>query len=1379
MICDVFLDDLCMILAENEPFFLILQHQYNKAMKRLLFTFCLGMLFLVNGWAQKYTVRQLSLKDGLSCNYVVSLDQDKYGFIWIATEEGLNRFDGKHFFNYYKRNDRPSISSSELNCVLDDENEPLMWVGTKNDGLNSFNYMTEEWHCYKHDDKDKQSIATNDITDIAHAQGGNLWITTYWKGVEHLDVKTGKFSHYNHLNVKGMPDSQLWCVLDIGNGVIMVGHVKGGLSIIDTHNRTARNFQHHEGDVNSISGNGVNRIYKDRNGTIWVGTEYGVDVFDPLNQRFVHVAEGEIQHHSVFDFCELQDGTMLVATEQKGIAVLDVPHKTFSANKNIPCSFLTEGNSENNLSGNSLRCLLRDKYNNVWAGLYGSGVNFLTTVKPLFETITYGSVYQTDKLTEKSVMGLTFDSQGNLWVGTDGSGINVFSPTLERIATYTKEIGSVVIASKTDSKGNLWFGTYFKGCYVRKSGESGFRKILSDVNEDVRCFYEDKQGQMWIGTSHGIYVVDGTTMQVKKHLQWGNLFVRSITMDAKQRIWVGYFGNGIEVYSPGLKLLAHITIPSLPSSAVNHLCCDSQNRVWAATNEGLVCIDGNDYKRMKVYGEREGLNNLHIRAIIEDKMHNIWVSTNRGISCVPKNNSQHVLNFTSKDNVMYANFNDGSVLLSPRGELYFGSAQGLCYFSPSKVLAKRLAPKVYITSLAIMRGWEKHDSIVNLIGKKHISLAHNENTFSLSFNAQNYALERYVEYSYMLRGMQEDWITTRDGIITLRDIPAGNYKLEVRSRMSNQPWSKDVEELDITIRPPFWLSWWAKLFYALLLMGIAWVGLRLYQRHLRLEYLLRAEKINHEKEQKLNEERLRFFTNITHELRTPLTLILGPLDDISHTSELSKQIKHKLAVIHQSAVRLNELITQILEFRKTETDNRQLRVTKGNMVDAVHEISLKYEELAQKPNVAIRFVAPENPIDMYFDREVIAIIVDNLVSNAIKYTDRGNIDVSVERRRSGEQHLVDITVSDTGHGISPEALPHIFDQYYQENGAHQASGTGIGLSLVKKLVELHHGTIYAESSVEQGTSFIVTLNEQEVYPQALHGSETGGASSTSTSKEMGASHAVVNNELESLNTDREGKPMLLVVEDNKDILDYVIESFAEEFDVLKAEDGRQGLAVALDRVPDVIISDIMMPNMDGNEMCRLLKNDVRTSHIPIILLTAKDTLEAKEEGYDSGADSYLTKPFTHSLLRSRIHNLLLQRKRNRLMIQQSKETDLTEKKQQLREALNRVDQDFFDKLNRLIEENISGDIDVNMLAEHLAVSTSTLYRKMKALTGISTNEYIRKYKMQYAEHLLLEGKYTISEISFMVGMNSIAYFRRCFKAEYGEIPSEYLKKMKE
>ena len=1314
---------------------------------RFLWVFLLSLMAHLAAPAQKYQIRPLGLEQGLSCNYVVSMAQDKHGFLWIATEEGLNRFDGNRFFNYYKRRDRQGISSSELNCVIDDAKAPVVWIGTKNDGLNSFNYQTEEWHCYKHDAKDAASIATNDITSITQSEDGKLWMTTYWAGVEQLDPATGKFAHFGKKQVKSLPDNQLWCVLDLGNGILLAGHVKSGLSFIDTRHLVARNFQHSDHDAFSISSNEVNSLYRDKRGTIWIGTSRGIDIFDPLSQRFLHVSDQIFGSHRIFDFCELPDGKMLVATEQMGIAVLDVNRKLFEASTQVPCSFIKQGFGDYSLSGNSIRCLLLDQYNNVWAGLYGGGINFLTQIFAPFRTIRVGTPDQVERLTDRSVMGLTIDQNHQLWVGTDGGGLNVISAERTRVDVYPQEAGTTVQAAATDSRGNLWFGSFNQGATV-KMAQGGFRRVLPDSHEDVRCFYEDARRQMWVGTARGIYVVDIDQMKVVKTYHLGNDQVRAITMDAQHHVWVGYFGYGIEVYSPQMKLQKLFSISKkdgeyIPSNSVNHLICDSKNRIWAATNEGAVCFDGKKMSRIAIYDQQQGMSNVHVRAMVEDLNRNIWMSTNRGISCLKANQPHRILNFDEKDNVVQANFNDASVVRSRKGAICFGSAQGLCYFQPERLLAVTRAPKPIITSLTLIRGMEQADSIINLTLRNRVSLAYDENTFAINFTVPNFGQERFAEYSYMLSGLQKDWITVQQGSIMLRDIPAGTYQLQVRARFHNQPWSSGVAKFTIVVRPPFWLSWWAKLFYTLVALAFGYLALRVYQRNLALKYQLRAEKVNHEKEQKLNEERLRFFTNITHELRTPLTLILGPLDDISHSSDITK-----------------------------------VRVQKANVVDAVHEISLKYEELAQKPDVTIRFVAPEKQIEMYIDKEVIAIIVDNLISNAIKYTDQGNIDVCVERRRSGERHLVDISVSDTGHGISAKALPHIFDRYYQENGAHQASGTGIGLSLVKKLVTLHHGEVKAESNLEQGTSFIVTLDENEIYPEALRGDEAANAKLPGDeAARTGASSDDFNSEENALGENR--KPQLLVVEDNREILNYVADSFADEFEILKAKDGREGLALALDKVPDVIISDVMMPNMSGNAMCKTLKHDVRTSHIPIILLTAKDSLEAKEKGYESGADSYITKPFTHSLLRSRIQNLLLQRRRDKLQIQESKETDLSQKKEQLRESLSKVDQEFFDKLNKLIAENISGDVDVNLVASSLAVSTSTLYRKMKALTGISTNEYIRKYKMQYAEHLLLEGKYSISEISFMVGMSSVAYFRRCFKAEYGEIPSEYLKKLKQ
>lgn len=544
-----------------------------------------------------------------------------------------------------------------------------------------------------------------------------------------------------------------------------------------------------------------------------------------------------------------------------------------------------------------------------------------------------------------------------------------------------------------------------------------------------------------------------------------------------------------------------------------------------------------------------------------------------------------------------------------------------------------------------------------------------------------------------------------------------------------------------------------------------------------MESLYTLEKKNHEQEQELNQERLRFYTNITHELRTPLTLILGPLEDMQKDTSLPVKQAQKLSVIHQSALRLLNLINQILEFRKTETQNKRLCVCKSNIAPLIYEIGLKYKELNQKTKIDFRIQIEKEEMLLFFDKEIVTIVLDNLISNAIKYTEQGCITLSLYQTVRNEVAYTEIKVSDTGYGISAEALPHIFDRYYQESGKHQASGTGIGLALVKNLVELHEGEIRAESVQNEGSTFCISLLTDNIYPNALHTDSTEPAAKEDTAQAMTSENT-------SEPTVDNGKPILLIVEDNEEIQKYIAESFSDSFEVITADNGEEGKQQALSHIPDIIVSDIMMPVMDGITLCRQLKEDVRTSHIPIILLTAKDSLQDKEEGYEVGADSYLTKPFSASLLRSRINNLLESRKKLITQFQaqpvSGNQTDLNEKRIIIAEALSKLDNEFIEKITLLIEENLSSEkIDITYLSDKMCMSGSTLYRKMKALTGLSTNEYIRKVKMQNAERLLLEGKFNISEIAYKVGMNSTGYFRQCFKEEFGVSPSDYLKQIKQ
>jgi len=598
-------------------------------------------------------------------------------------------------------------------------------------------------------------------------------------------------------------------------------------------------------------------------------------------------------------------------------------------------------------------------------------------------------------------------------------------------------------------------------------------------------------------------------------------------------------------------------------------------------------------------------------------------------------------------------------------------------------------------------------------------------------------------------------------IIRFRNIPHGNYVFKVKTRFRNQEWNENAAQLTVVIAPPLWLTWYAKLGYVILFIFALYALLRFYKRKLDLESSLEVERKQSLNKQELNEERLRFYTNITHELRTPLTLILGPLEDLLSDATLSPKHANKISIIHDSATRLLNLINRILEFRKTETQNRKLSVAKGDLGQLVQEVGLRYKELNPNNKVNYHIHIETEDTEIFYDADMITIILDNLMSNAAKYTSEGDITLSLRSVEENQIKYTEISVSDTGHGIDAEALPHIFDRYYQAKSKYQASGSGIGLALVKGLSELHEGILKVESAVDTGTTFTLRLLTENTYPNAIH------AQHDMEKKPMDAEETTITD------TPTENHPIVLVVEDNADIREYIRSSFTDIYEVITAKDGKEGWELAQVRIPNIIVSDIMMPVMDGIELCKRIKEDMRTSHIPVILLTAKDSLQDKEEGYASGADSYLTKPFSAKLLHSRINNLLETRKKIASLLALA---DTQPKQESAVSSLNKLDNEFLQKITQIIEENLEMEkMDIAFIADKMCMSHSTLYRKIKGLTDMSANEFIRKVKMRKGVELLMSGQYTISEIAYMIGFSSVAYFRQCFKDEYGMSPSDYVK----
>ena len=812
------------------------------------------------------------------------------------------------------------------------------------------------------------------------------------------------------------------------------------------------------------------------------------------------------------------------------------------------------------------------------------------------------------------------------------------------------------------------------------------------------------------------------------------------------------------------KLYNFTTDHSFPSNAVNYMMEDSRKRILVATREGIIIFKDVSQPNIFVsFGAKEGLENTQVRAIQEDHDGYIWISTNGGISRLDEKNKRFY-NYNYHDGIPMGDFMDGSTCITPDGTLFFGSQNGACYFNPRELSSPREVSPVTITQFFIYnKQTESRDTRLPVpISNRIVELPYNQNTFNISFNVLDYTQSSQVEFSYMLEGLENAWYSTQgDNQVTFRNIPHGNYVFKVKTRFRNQEWNENAAQLTVVIAPPLWLTWYAKLGYVILFIFALYALLRFYKRKLDLESSLEVERKQSLNKQELNEERLRFYTNITHELRTPLTLILGPLEDLLSDATLSPKHANKISIIHDSATRLLNLINRILEFRKTETQNRKLSVAKGDLGQLVQEVGLRYKELNPNNKVNYHIHIETEDTEIFYDADMITIILDNLMSNAAKYTSEGDITLSLRSVEENQIKYTEISVSDTGHGIDAEALPHIFDRYYQAKSKYQASGSGIGLALVKGLSELHEGILKVESTVDTGTTFTLRLLTENTYPNAIH------AQHDMEKKPMDAEETTITD------TPTENHPIVLVVEDNADIREYIRSSFTDIYEVITAKDGKEGWELAQVRIPNIIVSDIMMPVMDGIELCKRIKEDMRTSHIPVILLTAKDSLQDKEEGYASGADSYLTKPFSAKLLHSRINNLLETRKKIASLLALA---DTQPKQESAVSSLKKLDNEFLQKITQIIEENLEMEkMDIAFIADKMCMSHSTLYRKIKGLTDMSANEFIRKVKMRKGVELLMSGQYTISEIAYMIGFSSVAYFRQCFKDEYGMSPSDYVK----
>lgn len=1356
----------------------------------LLLTLALSFLRIA---AQDFTVsRRICSADGLSNDFVTKIAVDGEGYVWTAGESGVNRITGSSCQTFLVSQWPPegnfmqladnarrvpgqkTRSSFGLRTTALRWHQPtgMMLIGTEY-GLIAYNKRLATVRFLTSQD----GLEEAGIEDIVDAPDGIYLI--YANGrVQHFDCATFKAT-----SIKQQSAYHTACGACDISGHIYVGYSKDGMSIIDIRTGKTRRFLHEAGNAASLPGNNVRCIYRDRSNRIWVGTDGGAALFHPSSGTFTLVSGDRSSKENVYDIHQMRDGSLWVATDMGGIRVIN-PDQNVTDGRMRYSATRVESSSLNT------RAVVQDDYGNIWIGNHSTGVDFISGRRPEFSLLhPMGGILSDNMLSP--VYSIAKDRDGGLWTaGAQGLTLwrgNEIVNTW-RIDDVERNSPSYIRSVLPTRDGEIWLGIDDRGLarFDRKSGKYEFVALPGMTDRDIHTLSEDGSGRIWIGSENGTYSYTksgGGKLEDVINKVTDYAIVTSFLWLSDDVVFLTTYGMG--AFTINLTTGKSVKLgfaDGLPSVRINQAISDGKGGLWLATHHGLVHVDNAMTLRgITPYSSEHGLADSYICSLTADNSGRIWMSTFSGISCFDSKTKQ-IYNYNYLDIGHPCGFYACGIT-SDKNWIYVCGTSGVVRFSPQSFDRHEQVSDVQIISCEAYSpdGMDTKIMLLTPDDEGIYRTGHQQNTLRLSFCVRNQAQSPYVEYSYMMKGMDDKWYYIgSDNDVVFRGLPPGRYTFILRAKLKSQDWS-DASTCEMTIRiaPPLWQTWWAYLLYAVVIAFATYYFVRSYKSRLKLRGRLELEKRENIQKQRANEERLHFFTNITHELRTPLTLIIGPLNDLADDDRLPPDGKRRVGVIRKNAERLKDLISQLLEFRKTETNNRKLTVARSNIGQFVKELCLNYKELNSNRRVDFEYDIAQDLPEVYFDSEVVTTILNNILSNAVKYTEQGSITTTV--REDGDRIV--ISVADTGYGISAEALPHIFERYYQASGDHQASGTGIGLALAKALADLHEAQIYVESTEGKGSTFTLSLSTTNTYPNALHKEDAPHAA---------AMHGDTVADDAAAPPD-DGKNVLLVVEDNADIREYIADSFSDDFTILQAENGEEGLRLATQNIPDIIVSDIMMPRMDGNKLTRALKEDIRTSHIPVILLTAKVADDDKEEGYRSGADSYLTKPFTAKLLGSRIENLLTMRRRmaeNILRYAQDTGVDGTKEergdvkgddgeiKEEGRE-MSALDRHFLERLNGVIRDNImSDDLDMPFITKEMAMSHSTFYRKVKALTGMTAKEYVRKFRLRYCLQLLESGDYNVTEAAMMAGFNQMAHFRQTFKNEFGMLPSEVKKRLR-
>lgn len=1340
----------------------------------------------------------LGVASGLSNSYVQGVTEDIDGCFWFATEEGVDRFDGTNYMLPTTKDNLP-LAKDDVNCILASKDSTHIYIGTRTNGLYRYDYTSHQLIKYpvlrvhNQEEKHHYGISSGSITALIWGEDNQLWIGHYNSGIDSYNVKSNTFTHYKSQTVAGLRWESVWALAQIGDN-LFIAHNNEGLSKLNLTTEEVNHFEADPNNIDKLADNNIHCLSTDQHGLLWCGTEQGLSLFNPKNNTFksfkVKHSNSNLSNDKILDLQINKEGTLYIGIEFKGIHTADLNKLVMHPSAYLEAKQLKKANSSTTLSNFSVRDILLDKYENVWIGTYGGGVLVLPHRTSPLKNISYRpndhSVYS---LSNPTAWGIAVNEKGEKLIGTDGKGIDiVYGNTVKkRVTQIANAKDPAILCMHKDLNNNIWIGCYKDGLYLYNSKQNNYKKIaLSKKGKvDVRCLFQDED-TLLVGTDSGLFSVDINTHKEtnywnKKNSQLISRLVRSVYVNDKHEILIGAYGGGLTVYDRNMKLIRHIEVKNgLPSNRVNAILQDSHKNYWIGTMKGLVKIDSK-WAIQDTLTIKDDLSNTRIKALIEKPVGQLWISTEYGINNLNlKNNKVH--SFVSSSIPLYG-FKAGSVA-SDSTHVYFGSISGLWEFNPITLMHEKRTTHPRITSLQVTKiGHQGEPSFTNYSGGYPNKLDYTQNNLEFTFNEADIALSNLVKYSYRLEGSGDEWsLPSTKNTVRYRNLPPGKYTFKLKSWTMLSKNNASKTTFSFVILPPFWKTWWFYLVSIIGLIIIILIILHYFSQQILLRHNYEMEKKHRESDLKLNEERMQFYTTVTHELRTPLTLILGPIHDLKKSPNLNKDEQKRVDIMSINANRLLSLTDQILELRQLELNKRKLTVGLAYINEHIQHIFNSFFELNQKKEIKLVADIQKNMLPVFFDKEAMTIILYNLLHNAIKYTSKGTVKLLVKQNSMTKD--VTIKVIDTGIGIPENKVDDIYKRWFRAHTEKHIQGAGIGLSIVKSLIDLHDGKIEIESTSNEGTTFTVTLSGTNQYTDAIHVAQDSPSvasapleNSSIVLEDRATNDDKIKTEIDESNTTDK---KVLIVEDEPNIAEYISDSLDSDFDTHIVHNGQEAMEFIAENNVDLIVSDLMMPVMDGMELCKQIKQNAETRNILFIMLTAQEKLSFKEEAYSAGADSYLTKPFSSTLLKSRIQNLIKKHEEEHNKILENAQSTLFKNKQkEVQKQLNRQDEEFIENVRCLILENIEyGNVNVNFLADNLNMSTSTIYRKFKKILGISTKEFITQLTMEKAEILLLSMDKNINEISDTLGFSSTDYFRLCFKEHFGVSPTIYINQFK-